>query len=251
MKKAILALACVATAMSMSAQRASDSDLSYSEIKSYNRIGISYNNTHYGFNDAYGKDHDDNNFGLNGIGIDYIHGFALSESLPIYLETGLNFNFNFGTKSGDKEDIGYKDYWMQSKTKRQDINMQIPVNFGYKFAVSEDASIMPYVGLNFKVHFSTRYKDDSDTNMPKDMYDPEDADWISVFDDGDDAMGDKDYTWNRFQMGWHVGVGFQYKPIYLGVQYGTDFIGAYKHKFDDETAKISTGNLKISLGYVF
>lgn len=102
-----------------------------------------------------------------------------------------------------------------------------------------------------------------ETKMQVDAsYDPEgvkewndEQDWISVFDDSEDAMGDKDATWNRFQMGWHVGVGFQYKPIYLGVQYGTDFIPAYSHKYtydgESETAKINTGNLKVTLGYVF
>lgn len=95
MKKLILSLACVSCVMSLSAQRASDSEWSANDIKSYNRIGLSYNNTHYGFNDAYGKDHSENNFGLNGIGIDYIHGFSVSSSLPLYIETGLNLDFNF------------------------------------------------------------------------------------------------------------------------------------------------------------
>ncbi len=69
--------------------------------------------------------------------------------------------------------------------------------------------------------------------------DEEDIEWIegkwcNLFSDSKENMGDKDLTWNRFQMGWHVGVGFQYKPFYLGVHYGTDFIPAYKHKFDFE-----------------
>ncbi len=226
----------------------------------YNRIGISYNNTHYGFNDAYGKDHSDNNFGLNGVGIDYIHGFSVSENIPLFIETGLNLNFNFGNKKGDKETVG--EYWFEEKRNYSDINMQVPVNVAWKFAVGDDFSIAPYVGLNFKVHFSSRYKDKIDTNVSNDILtaagitkDELEGDWISVFDDSEDAMGDKDATWNRFQMGWHVGVGFQYKPIYLGVQYGTDFIPAYSHKYtydgESETYKINSGNLKVTLGYVF
>ena len=60
-------------------------------------------------------------------------------------------------------------------------------------------------------------------------------------------MGDKDYTWNRFQLGWHVGVGFNYKALYLGVNYGTDFINAYKHK----KSHVSSGNLAVTVGYCF
>lgn len=253
-------MACAACVMSLSAQRASDSALSASDIKDYNRIGISYNNTHYGFNDAYGKNHSDLNFGLNGIGIDYIHGFSVSSSLPLYIETGLNLDFNFGSKKGDKEEAA--GYWFQDKRNYSDINMQVPVNVAWKFAAGEDFSIAPYLGLNFKVHFSSRFKDKIDTNVPEDIlsqigYSKSDleGDWISVFDSAEDAMDGDDETWNRFQMGWHVGVGFQYKPIYLGVQYGTDFIPAYSHKYtydgESETYKVSTGNLKVTLGYVF
>ena len=51
----------------------------------YNRVAISYDNVHFGankemkadfFNDAVGG------FSTNGVGLNYIHGFGLSESLP-------------------------------------------------------------------------------------------------------------------------------------------------------------------------
>ena len=112
------------------------------------------------------------------------------------------------------------------------------------------------------IQAAARFKDKIDTNVPEDIlaqigYTKKDleGDWVSVFDSAEDAMDGDDNTWNRFQMGWHVGVGFQYKPIYLGVQYGTDFIPAYSHKYtydgESETYKINTGNLKVTLGYVF
>ncbi len=60
---------------------------------------------------------------------------------------------------------------------------------------------------------------------------------------------------NRFQMGWQIGVGFEYQKYYLGVQYGTDFIPAYSHKFEYDGAtskpKVNSQALKISLGYTF
>lgn len=53
-------------------------------------------------------------------------------------------------------------------------------------------------------------------------------------------------------MGWHIGCGFQYSKYYIGVQWGTDFIPAYSHKFEDgDKYKVSTSNLKVSLGYTF
>ena len=62
-----------------------------------------------------------------------------------------------------------------------------------------------------------------------------------------DDMGSKDATWNRFQMGWHIGAGLQYNAFYLGVEYGTDFIPAFKY----EKAKVNSSHQKISHGYCF
>jgi hypothetical protein len=64
-------------------------------------------------------------------------------------------------------------------------------------------------------------------------------------------MGDSESTWNRFQMGWHVGVGFQFTPFYLGFQYGTDFIPTYSYDLGDGTYRINNGNLKITAAFVF
>lgn len=224
----------------------------------YNRAGVSYNNTHFGYNkEAGGKD---DSFSTNGFGLEYIHGFNLTESTPIFLEVGANVNFDFGSKTweGETERISGTDYWFRDKetNKKQYINLQVPVNFGYRFNVGENFKISPYVGLNFKFNLVGKYKlkGETESNIPMNVweaagYDAEDLEWEgkwqSVF--SKDDMGGSDWTWNRFQMGWHVGVGFQYKPFYLGLQYGTDFIPAFKY----EKAKINTGNLKVSLGYCF
>lgn len=196
----------------------------------YNRFGISYDNTSYGFNKQAGGD--DNNFSTNGFGLNYIHGFSLTQKLPLYLETGINANFNFS--STELDDDG------DETLKFQNINFQVPVNLTYRFAATEDFTIAPYLGLNLKLNIVGRERIEYD-----DDDDDDDAKWYSVYSKKD--MGGKDETWNRFQMGWHVGVGFQYKPIYLGVQYGTDFIAAYSHK----KAKINNGNLKLTVAYCF
>ena len=213
----------------------------------YNMVGISYGNTSYGYNDAYGEDHKDNNFSTNGFGIDYIHGFSLSNSLPMFVELGGNINFNFYSNTETEEYYKYTQ-------KFQNINLQVPVNFAWRFNVTDGFSIKPYAGINFKLNFVSQTK-----SIWEDTEDgeKEEDDWINCFDKGEKHMDGSDYTWNRFQMGWQIGVGFQYKPLYLGVQYGTDFIPAYSHKFKGEdgekdvTPRISNGNLKIVVAYSF
>lgn len=180
---------------------------------SYNRVGVSYDNTTLS---AKGED----SRGLNGFGVSYIHGFGLTESMPLYLEVGGKLNMGFWSKDYEGE-----------KSKLNMMTLSVPVNVTYKYAVNEDFAIAPYLGLNFKYNLTAKEKEG-------------DGESVSMFDK--DKMGD-DGTWNRFQMGWHVGVGFQYKPYYLGISWGTDFINVYKH----EDYKISSSNLAVTLGYTF
>ena len=224
----------------------------------YNRVAISYDNTHYGYNKDYKAEYDvDPSFSTNGFGLNYIHGFGLSNNLPMFLEVGGNVNFNFYSKT-DESSIW--DEPLKYKSQFQNINLQVPVNFVWRFNVVEDFTIAPYVGLNFKLNFMSIMRAYIDGDW-EDMAEEDEAkEWTNLFSDSKDkGVGDKDLTWNRFQMGWHVGVTFQYTQWSLGVQYGTDFISAYRHTFKAEDldggkdlkTAINTGNLKLSVGYTF
>ena len=224
----------------------------------YNRVAISYDNTHYGYNKDYKAEYDvDPSFSTNGFGLNYIHGFGLSNNLPMFLEVGGNVNFNFYSKT-DESSIW--DEPLKYKSQFQNINLQVPVNFVWRFNVVEDFTIAPYVGLNFKLNFMSRMRAYLDGDWEDKAEEDEAKEWTNLFSDSKDkGVGDKDLTWNRFQMGWHVGVTFQYTQWSLGVQYGTDFISAYRHTFKAEDldggkdlkTAINTGNLKLSVGYTF
>ena len=236
---AVLALACVGVS---SAQ----------ENTGYNRLGISFDNTSYSANSDYKEMLDGLSIpSTNGFGINYIHGFSLSNSMPMFIETGANVNFNFGSK----------DFY-GIKMLVQNFNLQVPVNYVYRFSLSDKFSIAPYVGLNLKLNLATRFKfEASDFDDEDDWgyyawdddyddwdYEGDESEWLSVYDKK--VMG-KDGVWNRFQMGWHVGVGFQYSKFNLGVQYGTDFISAYKYSERGYKPAVNTGNLKVTLSYCF
>ena len=261
MKKHIIAISALAVALCASAQN-----------EDYNRVGISFDHTGYSFNNEMkvlvgydGDKHLMKGIGANGFGINYIHGFSLTESVPLYLEAGANINFMFGSKKA------YESQYYKSTVKGSDINMQIPVNLAWKFNVNEDFAVTPYVGINFKLHFATKFKveelDKEDGTTWKSpsysVYSSEDwAKYDDGWEPGDEPVSQEDkdacddLKWNRFQMGWQIGVGFQYKPVYLGVQWGTDFIPAYSHNFKDEIGvdykcKVNTNTLKVTLGYCF
>ncbi|MCM1370206.1 MAG: porin family protein [Candidatus Amulumruptor caecigallinarius] len=170
----------------------------------YNRVGLSYEMEM--MNQKHGSD-----VNFNGFGVSYIHGFGLSSSTPIYLETGLKYMAGWGSKN----DVDYSI-----------MNFNIPVNVAYKFNFSDDTmSLVPYLGLNFKVNALAKAKIGGHSqNLFKD-----------VNEGGIDA--------NVFQMGWHVGLGYNYKMIYVGAEFGTDFI-----KFADN---VHTMNLGVTVGYNF
>lgn len=203
----------------------------------YNRVGVSYNNTSYSANSDL-KELGLKSLSTNGVGVDYIHGFSLSSSMPMFIETGAGINFNSGEKK-----LGY------GKFKLQNFNILVPVNYVYRFDVTEQFKIAPYVGVDFKVNLSSKLKPE---------YSFDDEDW----DDSDYSRGGDDYDYDlddsfgsikgqTFQMGWHVGVGFQYSRFHLGVQYGTDFLPAFKKTVEDISMKLNTRNLKVSLSYCF
>lgn len=234
MKKVILAAALLVAGVSVA------------NAEGYNRVAVSYDHTNLSFNkdaasflDADGSE----TAGLNGFGLNYIHGFGVAENM--FVETGANVDFLFGNKSFKESEDG--DWW-EDKYKFQNINIQVPVNFVYRFNLTEGVSLDPYIGLNFKLHLTEKYQNEF-SDSDGDKYE---GDWVSVFDDGEKAMDGKDYTWNRFQMGWHVGIGCNYEKYYLGVQVGTDFIPAYSHSFDGGyKPKVNTLDVKLSLGYTF
>lgn len=216
MKKIIIAsIMLAATAATATAQ--------IGDIADYNRVGLTYDNTRY--HDSY---HDDNT-SLNGLGLNYVHGFMLTSSTPMFLEAGAVLNFKFGTP------YSYQD----EKESMRNLNIEVPVNFTYHFYVTDNITIAPYAGLNFKLHLLTsgRWEEAG-----------EKSDWYSYF--SKDDMGE-DNTWNRFQMGWQIGVSLHYSRYSLALQYGTDFIPAYHFSGDGETVNINTATFRLALGYSF
>lgn len=146
---------------------------------------------------------------FSGVGIDYIHGFSISSELPLFVETGAKFMAAFKSEDGVKGTYGY---------------ISVPANIAYKFTFNNpDLSVVPYTGINFKLNLLGKYTYDDD--------DAEDYDWYS---DGD---------CKRFQMGWQIGAGLNYKQFYVGLGYELDFIKIAE--------KVNTSNFYVGVGYNF
>ncbi|MBQ4063637.1 MAG: porin family protein [Bacteroidaceae bacterium] len=70
---------------------------------------------------------------ISAFSIGYVHSFNIVNSLPIFVESGINAIYATGDV---EEDVKYTG-----------IAAEIPVNIGYKIALNDDFSLFPYVGV--------------------------------------------------------------------------------------------------------
>lgn len=176
------------------------------EKTGFNRISVGY--------DAMFLDHD---FGtLNGVNLQYIHGFRIAK-VPLFIEVGVDVSYNatdytreYLSRQYDWYTDQYNGYYLDTyKDKLNSLSVRIPLNVSYKFNVGDKFSIQPYTGFNFKINplFDSYYTR---------KYTEWDEDGYSYYYDGAENK--------MFQWGWQIGLGFNITKLYVGFQYGLDFL---------------------------
>ena len=148
---------------------------------------------------------------LNGFSLGFNKAFSISNSIPLYVETGAGLQYAMGAQ----DDIDYNLF-----------SVKIPVSLMYKYQFNNsDFAIAPYAGIDFRGNILGKMEDEGND--------------ANIFDE-DDMEGQEA---KRFQVGWHVGLNAYYGKVMLGVSYGTDL---NKFIYDE---KIKTTS--ITLGYCF
>ena len=218
--KALLVLAFVGLAGTASAQFAnSGSSASGSSIwTTVNTDG--YNRVYVGYSGVKGKIDIDgaDDMKFPGFSVGYLRGIGLTQKVPLYLEVGGEIDFNRYSESEGGEDY-----------KQTILGLKIPVSLVYRLNINENFSISPLFGFDFRLNLMGKGKYE---------YDGESEDW-NLFDD--DEMDGEAYK--RFQAGWHIGVGFDYKALHFGVDYGTSF--------NEITEKVKLATTSVTVGYNF
>lgn len=215
----MLAAALVATTMCVNASAQELTD-------NYNRVQVGYQLNFFSSNE---DDMEEALPNMNGLSVGYVHGFNIT-SMPMFIETGLKLSAGFGSKS--EKDDGYK-----LELKNRLMSLTVPVSYVYKFQLGDAVVLSPYAGFDFKVHLLGKSKVEESGYFGDESY------TVNIFDK-DDMEGD---TFNRFQMGWHVGVGAEWNSFYGGVEVGTDFLRFYSN----DGVKVSSGTFAVNLGYKF
>lgn len=239
--KLILSICLLAVTTTASAQFANGSKKSSSSptasTESYSRLYMSYNPQTVKFDYKGAEDRT-----LHGITLGYTRGFSLTQKLPLFLELGARFNYGF--KKEFPSDFGYdKEIDDYADVKHTNMNIAVPINLAYKFQIpNSEVSIAPFVGITLKYNIVAKTKiditnDELKEYLEEEGYDDEDFE-MDYFD-----KKDVEDTWKRFQCGWQIGAGMNYKALYLGLHYGSDF--------GEIAKKTKTSNWGISLGYNF
>jgi len=188
---------------SNSSASSTSSSFDFTSVKTngWSRIYVSYlpSKMKLDYDDA-----DDMKF--KGFQVGWLKGFGLTQRLPLYMEAGAAIQYR---SYKDEESDSYYDFSQKCNL----LSLNIPVNLLYRFNIKDDFSISPYFGLDFRINLLGKIK-------YEETYDGDTDSWDGNLFDDDDMDNE---AWKRFQAGWHIGVGFDYRIIHIAVEYGTDF----------------------------
>ncbi|MCM1483851.1 MAG: outer membrane beta-barrel protein [Muribaculaceae bacterium] len=195
--KVLVAALCLMAAQSAAAQ--------------YSRVSAMYSNRSYG------------DFSTDGFEVGYVHGFSLTESAPLFFQTGVKMDMGF--KSVSESDI-FDGVGVRADVKLTTMSFSVPLDLAFRARLGEgETYFTPYVGLNAKLNALANAK----ATAKAGGYEASDSE--SLFDAG----------MRRFQIGWHVGAGLDLNRFYIGLQYGTDFIAVAEGGNHTPTITVGVG----------
>ena len=148
-----------------------------------------------------------------GMNLGGVIGIRVSDSTPIFLESGLYYASRGAKK--DKETITTH-------------NLEIPILIKYGIQATDDIAVLPYIGPYFSYGLGgkNKYEDNG----------------VVVKDDTFDYL-------NRFDMGFKIGCGAEYNKLYLELGYQFGVANLAKDNPTDESAH--NGSLYVNFGVNF
>lgn len=192
---------------------------------------------------------------FTGLSIGYNKAFSISQSIPLFVEAGIGAQYSFYTKdlvSDLAEEYNTSESsirnLMDPEMKINMISAKVPISLAYTYQIPDSKiTLIPYVGIDFRVNIigkaSAKYNLTSNgkTALKQAGVSLEEKD-VNLFNKDD--MGSDDKTWNRFQVGWHIGLNVRINNQFLvGASYGTDFSEIVK--------KVKIHTASITVGYCF
>lgn len=193
---------------------------------------------------------------FTGISVGYNKAYSISSNKPLFVEVGGKITYawgdsnifagignigNGGNNGGNNDN--WEDYWddylvstragysTNTSSNKFDLSLltlTIPVNLTYIFAIpNSEITIAPFAGIDVKYHIIGKVKND-------------DYDYNESFFDKDKNGG---FDTKRLNFGYNIGANVNYKNLYGGFSWGTDFTEIFG------TATMETTS--ITFGYKF
>ena len=186
---------------------------------------------------------------MKGFDVNYLHGFSLTQKIPLYLEVGGRLTFD--TYKWDK----YREYygsWFKEKDRFNILSLSVPINVSYKYTFNNGLYIAPFAGIHFRLNLLGQWKYET-VNSDGHSHDGT----INLFkadDYDDDAFCEEDEDpCKRFQFGGQLGVNFGYKAWNMGLAY---YLDTPFYKYDEvsnskEDFKYKASGIALTVGYNF
>lgn len=177
---------------------------------------------------------------FTGFTAGYSRSLLVSPALPMYIEAGLAVQY---ARYSDPivANLGYKNEESLSL-----LSFKVPVSFMYCWDVRENLSIIPQIGIDFRINAYGKWSVDLDSQLKDAIIQEYGLDFYNT-NYSDKNIFDKDDVeepWNRFLIGSHFGANIQlYKKYIIGYTFGLDF----NHIADGCNMKTNA----ITLGYRF
>ena len=196
---------------------------------------------------------------FTGLSVGYNKAFSISQNIPLFFEVGLGAQYSFYTKDLTEdvaEALGVKTAAlgavMRPEEKVKMFSAKDPVSLAYAFHIPETKlTLIPYLGLDLRCNIigraSAKYNLTSagleqllqagftNQEINENLADKD----LDLFDKND--MGSDAATWNRIQIGWHIGLNARINDQFLiGASYGTD-LSEIAQKVNIYTASLTVG----------
>lgn len=151
-----------------------------------------------------------------GLNVGFVAGFPLSDTTPLYLETGLSY-----IEKGGKKKLS------TGKKMTYDLNyLEIPVVMKYKYDIDSDLSIQPFFGGYFGVGVSGKIKN---------------------FEEREAQSSFRDCNFRRCDGGLRLGCGLAYDMFYCDLSYDIGLANICHDTFDAS----HNGSIQLNFGVNF
>ncbi len=170
-----------------------------------------------------------------GFNVGVTRAFALSDQVPIFLQSGLSFEMKGAKNSYTVNGFGYNNTI-------KSYALEVPVLLNYGVTLSKNSTLHPFVGVFYSFALGGKMSEGGESINP---YKKEDIEF------GNPAEIVNSRLFSRSDFGIKLGLDYKYTKYSIGVAYDIGLLNIYAKDFRDMNYEASTGSLSINLGYYF